>query len=73
MTREAMIEELEDILMLDEGELELEKGLDGYEDWDSMSYLSLIALFDGKLGKKLDIATIKSFKTPQDIISFAEL
>ncbi len=73
MTREELIEALEDILMLDEGELETDKSLESYEDWDSMSYLSLIALFDGKLGKKLDIATIKGFKTPQDIIDSAAL
>ena len=49
MTREEMINSLEDILMLEEGELNLEQNLTEYEDWDSMSYLALIALFDSRL------------------------
>ena len=73
MTKKELIEQLEDMLMLESGELELEKELESYEDWDSMGYLSLIALFDSKLNKKLDIATIKGFKTPNDIINHAGL
>ena len=73
MTREELIEELEDMLMLELGELELDKELESYEDWDSMGYLTLIAMFDSKLNKKLDIATIKGFKTSNDIINHAGL
>lgn len=71
MTKEELIESLEDILMLEEGKLDLEQNLTDYEDWDSMSYLALIALFDKKLSKKLNIETIKSFKTPNDIVAEA--
>ena len=73
MTRENLIEQLEDMLMLESGELELDKELESYEDWDSMGYLTLIAMFDSKLNKKLDIATIKGFKTSNDIINHAGL
>lgn len=73
MTREELIEQLEDMLMLESGELELDKELESYEDWDSMGYLTLIAMFDSKLNKKLDIATIKGFRTPNDIINHAGL
>ncbi|MDD2886290.1 MAG: acyl carrier protein [Aliarcobacter sp.] len=73
MTREELIEQLEDMLMLESGELELDKELESYEDWDSMGYLTLIAMFDSKLNKKLDIATIKGFKTPNDIINYVGL
>ena len=73
MTREEFVTELEDMLMLDEGELELEKALSDYEDWDSMGYLSLIAMFDSKLEKRLTIDAIRDFKTANDIITFAEL
>lgn len=71
MIQEELIEQLEDMLMLDSGELELDKGLETYEDWDSMAYLTLIAMFDSKLNKKLDIETIKGFKTANDIINHA--
>ncbi|MDN5088811.1 acyl carrier protein [Aliarcobacter butzleri] len=73
MTREEFIESLEEILMLEDGELDLEQKLTEYEDWDSMSYLALIALFDKRLSKKLDIETIKGFKTPNDILNQAGL
>ena len=73
MTKEELIEQLEDMLMLESGELELDKELESYEDWDSMGYLTLIAMFDSKLNKKLDIATIKGFKTSNDIINHAGL
>lgn len=73
MTREELIEQLEDMLMLDSGELILDKELADYEDWDSMSYLTLIAMFDTKLNKKLSVGTIKEFKTPSDIINHAGL
>jgi acyl carrier protein len=73
MIKEELIEQLEDMLMLESGELELDKKLESYEDWDSMGYLTLIAMFDSKLNKKLDIATIKGFKTPNDIINYAGL
>ena len=73
MTREELIEQLEDMLMLESVELELDKELESYEDWDSMGYLTLIAMFDSKLNKKLDIATIKGFKTSNDIINHAGL
>jgi acyl carrier protein len=73
MIKSELIEELEDMLMLDSGELNLDEELETYEDWDSMGYLTLIALFDSKLNKKLDIATIKGFKTANDIINHADL
>ena len=73
MTKEELIEELEDMLMLEDENLDITADLDSYEDWDSMGYLTLIALFDSKLNKKLDIETIKSFKTANDIIAFSEV
>lgn len=71
MKKEEMIEALEDMLMLDEGELDLGAELESYEDWDSMGYLTLIALFDSRLEKKLTIDTIKGFKTANDIVEYA--
>ena len=73
MTREEIINSLEDILMLEEGELNLEQNLTEYEDWDSMSYLALIALFDSRLKTRLDIETIKGFRTANDILNQAGL
>ena len=73
MTRDELIEEIEDMLMLDPGDLDLDAELNSYEDWDSMGFLTLIALFDSKLNKKLDIDTIKGFKTASDIVKFSEV
>ena len=73
MIREELIEQLEDMLMLESGELDIDKELVDYEDWDSMGYLTLIAMFDTKLNKKLSVGTIKEFKTANDIICYAGL
>ena len=51
-----------------------------YKRWSSysvvdqwMSYLALIALFDSRLKTRLDIETIKSFRTANDILNQAGL
>lgn len=73
MTREQLLAEIEDILMLDSGSLDINKQLEEYEDWDSLAHLNLIALFDKKLNIKLDANSIKEIKTSQDILNKANL
>lgn len=73
MTKEQLVEKLEDILMLDIGTLELDKDLCEYEDWDSLAHLSLLALFDKDLGIKLSVEDIREFKKVSDIFAKANL
>ncbi|RDU69822.1 acyl carrier protein [Helicobacter aurati] len=73
MTKEELIEAIEDILMIDLGTLELDKNLNEYEDWDSMAHLSLLALFDSKLQIKIKPKDIRTMQTARDILLKAQV
>ncbi|STQ87036.1 acyl carrier protein [Helicobacter muridarum] len=73
MTREELIEQIEDILMIDIGTLDLDKPLSEYEDWDSMAHLSVFSLFDSSLQIKITTKSIREFKTARDILAKANL
>lgn len=73
MTRDELVEKLEDILMIDIGSLKLEKNLCEYEDWDSLAHLSLLALFDKDLKIKLSVEDIRNFKKVSDIFAKANI
>lgn len=70
MTMEEKLAMLEEIMDLDEGTLSVEDALDKYEEWDSLSKLSLIAEVKKQLGKVLDVDTIREFVTVQDICDY---
>lgn len=67
MSVEEKIAELEEIMDLDEGSLSLESVLDEFEEWDSLSKLSLIAFAKQKFGITLSPAVIKTFVTVKDV------
>ena len=70
MTVEEKIELLEELMDLDEGTLTLESELDEFEEWDSLSKLSLMAEAKRKFDKKLTVDEMKEFKTVQDICDY---
>lgn len=72
MTTEEKIALLEEIMDLDEGTLSLRDNLDDYEEWDSLSKLSLIVEAKKEFGKVLGTDTILDFKTVQDICDYFE-
>ena len=67
MSTEEKIALLEEIMDLDEGTLSLEDQLDEYEEWDSLTKLSLIAETKKNFNKVLDVDEIKEFRTVQDV------
>ncbi|TLD96491.1 hypothetical protein LS71_005320 [Helicobacter jaachi] len=71
MSTQDLLNELEDILMLELNTLQPSDLLEGFADWDSMAHLSLIALFDSKLQKKLTPAQIRELKHVSDILKLA--
>lgn len=73
MTQAEFITELEDILSLDEGDLSAQSNLKEIEDWDSLAVISVIALIDKKIGKKIDVLSIKECTTVADLIKIAGL
>lgn len=65
----ALIEELMD---LDEGTLEFDSELEDFEEWDSLSKLSLMAEAKKCFGKKLTVKEMDTFKTVKDICDYFE-
>jgi len=69
MTQEEFITELEDILSLEEGELTINSNLKELEDWDSLAIISVIALVDKKIGKKVNVLALKECISVTDLIN----
>ena len=59
---------LEEIMELDEGTLSVGDVLEDYEEWDSITALSFIAMMDEKFGKTVTGAEIKGLRTVADAI-----
>lgn len=72
MTNEEKIAMLEDIMDLDEGTLEAASVLKEFEEWDSLSKLSLMAMAKKEFSKKLTTEEIHTFKTVQDICDYLQ-
>jgi len=71
MTKQDLITEIEDILQADEGSLNETTALAGLEDWDSLAFISIIALFDKKLNKKVQLDELKQCQSVGDIIALS--
>ncbi len=67
MTKENIIEMLEEIMELDEGELNETTELAEVEEWDSIAKLALMAQVKKSFGKNLTVEEMKKFATVQDI------
>jgi len=65
----ALIEECMD---LEEGVLKEEDELADYDEWDSVTALSIIAMVDEKFHKTLSGADLKSVKTVADLLGLME-
>ena len=70
MSIEEKIAMLEEIMDLDEGTLCVDSVLDDYDEWDSLSKLSLIAEAKKEFGIALGADTIRTFETVKDICDF---
>lgn len=72
MTKQEILNHIEESLELDENTLNEEKPLDDIVEYDSMGKLSLIVLSDEEFDKKLTGEQMEEFKTVGDIIKFLE-
>lgn len=70
MTTEEKIAMLEDIMDVDEGTLTLDSVLDDFEEWDSLSKLSLIVAAKNDFGLTLQSERIRDFKTVKDVCDY---
>ena len=69
MTMEEKMELLAETLDVDTEDISTETVLSDMPEWDSMTKLSLIVMFDDEFGKKITSTDIKKFVTVQDILN----
>lgn len=72
MDAKEMITELEDILDVEEGTLELTTKLSELEEWDSVSKLSVVIFLDEEFGKKATGDDVAKFETVKDIVEYVQ-
>lgn len=72
MTKQEILNLIEDSLELDENTLSPETDLGDILEYDSMGKLSLIVLADEEFSKKLTGEQMEEFKTVGDIMNFLE-
>lgn len=72
MTNEEKITILEDLMEVDEGTLTPETLLSNIEEWDSVSFLSFMAMMDEKFGKVVTGSEIKTKETIADLMALME-
>ena len=72
MKKEEFIENCCIALEVEPGSLNEESSPDDIETWDSMGWLSLIAMIDEKLGITLNAEILKDVKELGDIIEILE-
>ena len=65
----ALIEECMDV---DPGSIEMEDELENFEEWDSVTALSVIAMVDERFHKTLTGEDLKKAKKVKDLISLME-
>lgn len=70
MTQQEKLELLEEIMELDEGTLAMDSVLDDFEEWDSLSKLSLMAEAKKQFDKNLTVEEIKTFTTVSDVCDY---
>ncbi len=67
---EKFCEKLADVFETDE--VKLEDVLKDFEDWDSLSVLSIIAMFDSDYGVTIFAKDIMELKTVKDLLSYIQ-
>lgn len=72
MTNEEKIAILEELMEVDEGTLNPETLLSNIEEWDSVSFLSFMAMMDEKFGKTVTGSKIKTKETVGDLMAMME-
>ena len=64
---EKFIEQLKEVFELDGEEIDLNDSFRDYENWDSMTNLSLIAMIDSEFGVNINSEEFNKLETVQDL------
>ena len=65
---EKFIEQLKEILEMENGHIQLNDHFRGYENWDSLAALSVIAMMDDEFGVVINAEDFRKLITVSDLI-----
>ena len=61
------IENLKEVLEIEDREISMNDQFRSYDEWDSLAYLSVIAMLDEEYDKQIEAADFKKLITVQDL------
>lgn len=68
MSEKEKLSKIEEIMDVEEGTLVPENRLDSYDEWDSITMLSIVALMSDEFNKTITGEEIKKLQTVQDLL-----
>lgn len=66
------IEFLKEALDIDDRELNMSDEFRDYEEWDSLAYLSVIAMYDEEYDKQIEEAEFNKLRTVEDLFTASQ-
>lgn len=72
MDTQAFLEQMKETLEIEDRELSLDDEFKAYDEWDSLAYLSTIAMIDDEYGVVISAAEFRTLTTLGDIAKAIE-
>jgi acyl carrier protein len=72
MNEQEFIASIEELLEIDPGSISLETQLDSLEQWDSLAFVSFLALADSKYGVRVTPTELRASKSIADLMKLVE-
>lgn len=72
MDTQAFLDQMKDVLDIEDRELSLDDEFKRYDEWDSLAYLSTIAMIDDEYGIVISAAEFRSLVTLGDVVKAIE-
>ena len=72
MDTQTFLQQLKEVLEIEDRELSLNDKFKEYDEWDSMAYLSTIAMIDVEYGVVISAAEFRQLNTVDDIVKAIE-
>lgn len=72
MDTQAFLDQMKDVLDIDDRELSLDDEFKTFDEWDSLAYLSTIAMIDDEYGVVISSTEFRTLTTLGDIVKAIE-
>lgn len=72
MDTQAFLDQMKDVLDIDDRELSLDDKFKTFDEWDSLAYLSTIAMIDDEYGVVISAAEFRTLTTLGDVVKAIE-